>query len=463
MKDRLDPSVLRLAGILILGAMGPLLASTVTTVAIPTLGHALNADVSAVQWVGTGYLLALAMTIPITGWAVERHGARRMWLGALVVFLAGSLLSGIAWDIGSLVAFRVVQGVGAGLILPILQTLIIRAAGGQRLGRLMAVISLPAVLGPALGPVIGGLLVAHLGWRWTFFINLPLTVFALTLAWWRVPKDESRGRSRLDLTGLALLSPGLAALIYGLVQIGHDGHPVLPLTLGIVLLTGFVWRALHTQNPLIDLHLFGNRSFGAASTLLFLSGLAFFGVLFLLPLFYQQLRGASVVATGLLLAPQGLGSLLARAFGPLIDRVGARPIVLTSLALSAAGTAPFAFADQHTSEWILAPALVVLGVGLSAANIAVMVGAFRELRPEQIPHASSTTRIMQQLGGAFGTAVLAVILQSQLSGHTEATAFNTTFLWVLAFTSLAVVPALLLPRRILTAAEADVDAVANPH
>lgn len=444
MSERLDPKVLRLAAILILGVFGPLLASTVVSVAIPTLGHELDAPVSTVQWVGTGYLLALAMTIPISGWTVERFGHRRMWLAALLVFLAGSLLAGFAWDIHSLIAFRAVQGAGAGLILPIMQTLIMRAAGGRNLGRLMAVITLPAVLGPALGPVAGGLIVAHLSWRWAFFLNLPLCVAAILLAWWRVPADEPKGARRLDLAGLLLLSPALAALIYGLVQLGEAGHAVAWLVTGAVLLAGFVWRALRTPDPLIDLRLFGTRTFTAGTTLMFLSGLAFFGVLFLLPLFYQQLRGASVIATGLLLAPQGIGSLLARVTGPLVDRFGPRPVVLASIGLTALGTVPFTLADEHTSEWLLAPALVVLGVGLSAANMGVLVGAFRDLRADQMAHASSTTRIMQQLGGAFGTAVVAVILQNQLTGHPAATAFGTTFLWVFAFTALAVVPALLL-------------------
>jgi EmrB/QacA subfamily drug resistance transporter len=357
------------------------------------------------------------------------------------------MLCGSAWDIGSLVAFRVLQGVGAGLMLPIMQTMVVRAAGGQQLGRLIAVITLPAVLGPALGPVVGGLVVADLGWRWTFFLNLPISVLAIVLAAWRVPKDEPVRDRRLDLVGLALLSPALAALLYGLTS-----HAATPIVVGVVLLGAFVWRALNTSDPIIDLRLFSVRSFTAANSVLFLGGLAFFGVLFLLPLFYQELRGASVIATGLLLTPQGIGSLIARGAGAVIDRVGPRTVVLGSLAVTAAGTVPFALADQHTNEWLLAAALVVLGVGLSSVNMAVVVGAFRDLSAEQIPHASSTNRITQQLGGAFGTAVLAVILQSQLTGHPGAAAFETTFGWVVAFTVLAVIPALLLPRRRVTAA-----------
>jgi len=198
-----------------------------------------------------------------------------------------------------------VQGAGAGLILPIMQTLIMRAAGGRNLGRLMAVITLPVVLGPALGPVVGGLIVAHLSWRWTFFLNLPFSLVAIVLAWRRVPADEPGGARRLDLVGLLLLSPALAALIYGLVQLGEAGHAVAWLVTGAVLLAGFVWRALRAPDPLIDLRLFGTRTFAAGTTLMFLSGLAFFGVLFLLPLFYQQLRGASVIVTGFSLPRKG--------------------------------------------------------------------------------------------------------------------------------------------------------------
>jgi EmrB/QacA subfamily drug resistance transporter len=452
---RPDPALLRLAGILVLGAMAPLLDSTVVNVAIRTLGRELAVSVSTVQWVSTGYLLALAMAVPITGWTVERYGAKRMWLTALVLFLIGSVLSGLAWDIGSLIVFRVVQGIGGGLMLPILQTLLMRAAGGRPIGRLMAVITLPALVGPILGPVVGGLILGHLSWRWIFYINVPICVAAIVLAWRSLAADQPRRGHRLDVLGLLLLSPALAALIYGLSQVGdHNGfgHPqvLVPLLAGVLLLAGFLWHALHTDTPLIDLRLFRTRAFAASSTLLFLSGLAMFGSMLLLPLYYQQVRGASVVAAGLLLAPQGVGSLLARAAGGLTDRIGPRPVILAGIVLTALGTVPFAMADQHTNGLLLAAAQVVRGVGLSAATMAVMIGAFNGLAREQIPHASSATRIMQQVGGSFGTAVLAVILQTQLADHPgpagQAIAFGHTFTLALAFTVLAVVPALLLPR-----------------
>ncbi|MEU4232282.1 MDR family MFS transporter [Nonomuraea sp. NPDC026600] len=444
--ERLDPAVLKLAGILVLGALAPLLDSTIVNVALHTLGRDLDAPVSAVQWVSTGYLLALAMAIPITGWAVDRFGARRMWLAAQLLFLAGSVLCGVAWNLGSLIAFRVLQGVGGGLMLPILQTLLMRAVDGRQLGRLMAVVSLPALVGPILGPVAGGLIAGHLSWRWIFYVNVPISLLAVLLAWRGLPADSPRDGHHLDVTGLLLLSPALAALMYGLTRVGTEGgfgHVAVlgPLAAGALLLTGFACRATRTADPLIDLRLFRTRAFAVSSALLFLSGLAMFGSMLLLPLYYQQDRGASVVAAGLLLAPQGLGSLLAKGLGGVTDRVGPRPVVLAGIAMTALGTLPFAFAGRHPGDLILGAALVVRGAGLSAANMAIMVGAFRGLDRAQIPHASSTTRIMQQLGGSFGTAVLAVILQRQLADHPGA-AFGHTFAWALAFSALAVVPAL---------------------
>ncbi|MEV5961119.1 MDR family MFS transporter [Kribbella sp. NPDC051952] len=445
--DRLDRAVLKLAAVLVVGALAPLLDSTIVTVAIHTLGIELHASVSTVQWVSTAYLLALAIAIPVTGWSADRFGAKRMWIVALALFLTGSMLCGIAWNIGSLIAFRVIQGLGGGLMLPILQTLLLRAAGRERIGRLMSVITLPALIGPILGPVIGGVLVGHLSWRWIFYVNVPICVVAIVLAVRVLKPDPEPTNAALDVPGLLLVSPALASIIYGLTQVGEHGGfghvtVLVPIIAGLLLLLAFALR----KSPLIDLTLFRTRSFAASTSLLFLTGFGLYGAMLLLPLFYQQARGETVTAAGLLLIPQGIGSLIARVAGGLSDRFGPRPIVLAGIALTTLGTIPFAFTG--TSYTLLAIALVIRGAGLSAVNLAVMVGAFRDLEPSQISHASSATRIMQQLGGAFGAATLAVILQSQLLGHGSAAAFAHTFVWAIAFTVIAAVPAVLLPRRL---------------
>lgn len=454
---RLDRDIVKLASVLLLGLIAPLLDSTIVNVAIHTLAADLHASVSMIQWVSTGYLLAMAAAIPITGWATDRYGGRRMWLLALTLFLAGSVLSGAAWNVGSLVAFRVIQGLGTGLLMPIMQTLLFRQAGGrtQGMGKIMAIISLPMVLGPVLGPVIGGLIIEYLPWRWIFFVNPPICLAALVLAWRVMPADTRGSGHRLDVTGLLTLSPALAAIIYGLSRVGDEGgfgHPgvLVPLLAGLGLLGWFIRHALRTPDPIVDLRLFRARSFATAAVLLFLSGLASFGAMLLLPLYYQQLRGQSVVAAGLLLAPQGLGVALSRAVGGVIDRVGTRPVVIAGVTLLALGTLPFAAAGPHTSTLWLATALVVRGTGLGAVIMAVMLGANDGLRHDQVPHASSASRILQQLGGSFGTAALAVILQRQLAAHPGAaatTAFDHTFAWAFVFTLVAIVPALLIPSR----------------
>jgi EmrB/QacA subfamily drug resistance transporter len=446
---KLDPHLLKLALILVLGALAPLLDSTIVNVALHTLGHDLHTTVATVQWVTTGYLLALTLAIPATGWAIDRYGAKHLWLTALLLFAAGSILAGAAWNIDSLIAFRVLQGIGGGLLLPVLQTVLMRAAGGRHLGRLMAVITLPALAGPILGPVVGGLIAGHLSWRWIFYVNIPLCAIAIALAWRHLPTDQPTRHHRLDTTGLTLLCPGLVAIVYGLTQVGTTRtwtNPTvwLPLLIGTALLAAFTRHALHTDHPLIDLHLFTDRAFTASAALLFLAGFATFGAMLLLPLYYQQVHGADVVTAGLLLVPQGIGSLLARGIGSLTDHIGPRPVILAGILATTAGTLPFTLTAPDT--WLLAAALVIRGLGLSATNMAIMVGAYQGLDRARIPHASSTTRIMQQLGGSFGTAVLAVLLAAHLATRSTAVAFGQTFWWAVAFSVLALVPALLLPK-----------------
>jgi MFS family permease len=225
--------------------------------------------------------------------------------------------------------------------------------------------------------------------------------------------------------------------------------------IGAVLLGGFVLHALRTKRPpLLDLRLFAVRSFTASNVLLFLSGLSVYGAMLLLPLYEQQVRGQSALAAGLLLAPQGLGMLLTRGYaGRLTDRIGARPIVLVGFLLTMAGTLAYTQAGVNTNELLLGASLVVRGAGLGAVTIPVMAGAYLGLQSNQVPHASIATRITSQLGGAFGAAVFALILQTQLAAQAagglagRATAFDNAFWWSIGLTALAIIPALFLPGR----------------
>lgn len=255
-----------------------------------------------------------------------------------------------------------------------------------------------------------------------------------------------------------MLSPGLGLIIYGFARAaGPHGFAStgawLPLTAGLACTTAFVTHALRTRGqPLIDLRVLRVRSFAAAATVVFLAGLSVYGPLLLLALYYQQVQGRSVLVTGLLLAPQGVGSLLPRGIaGKVADFAGARPVVLTGLVLTLLGTLPFAWAGPATSQWLLAGALFVRGAGLSAVTIAVIAGAFKDISPGEVPDANAAIRIVQQVGGSFGAAVLAVILASGLLSHHAMTAaarglaFDTAFWWAVGLTALTLVPAFFLP------------------
>jgi EmrB/QacA subfamily drug resistance transporter len=460
--SRLDPALRRLTWILVLGGIAPLLDSTIVNVALATLGRDLHASVAITQWTMTGYLLAMAIAMPVTGWATQRLGAKRLWILSLVLFVVGSALSGVAWSMTSLIVFRVVQGAAAGIMMPLLVTILVQAAGPGRLGRMMAIASLPAVVVPALGPVVGGLIVTNLSWRWIFYVNVPICLAAIVLAWRAMPTIVPTGeRHRFDIVGLLTVSPGLALVFYGLAQVsGPTGFAnaavVVPIALGAVFLAAFgVHAARRHEGPLVNIRVLRIPSFAAAAGVFLLAGLSLYGPLLLLGLYYQDVQGKSALITGLLLAPQGVGSLIPRTVaGRLTDRVGPRLVVVTGLVLTVAGTLAFALAGSAPSDWLLSASLIVRGAGLAAVVIAVMAGAFQGVPHQEVPDASTMMRIVQQVGGSFGAAVLAVILASQLASHSILTAtfrvaaFDTSFWWAIGFTVLALAPAALLPTRL---------------
>jgi len=439
---------------LIFGAVAPMLDTTVVNVALPQLGHDLGTTVSLSQWTITGYLLAMGIIIPASGWLLERLGGKKLWILSLIFFLVGSVLAGLSWSIESMIVFRIIQGAAAGIITPLMTTLMIRAAKGAPLGSLMATASLPIVVVPVLGPVIAGLVMNSLDWRWIFYINVPLVLIGIVLAWWRLPKDEpSSNHHAFDMVGFLQLAPAFALILYGLSQAtGANGFfardVYVPIVVGLVLLASFTLYALRKVQPLINVKLLRSRSYAMSLLIFFLSGLSVYGPLLLISLFYQDVQHRSVLETGLLLAPQGIGSFLPRIFsGKLVDKIGPRPVIIGGLLLTVLGTLPLAFATANTNEWLLSAVLLVRGMGLTPINMAVMVGAFQGLSHEEVPDASSTVRIVQQIGGAFGTAILTLILTHALTTQLlPAHAFNISFWWSIGFVALVLIPSLLLPK-----------------
>lgn len=460
-RSGVDPEVRRIAFAVIAGAIVVIFDSTIVSVALQQLSLHLHTSLGTIQWVSTGYLLAMFLAIPAAGWLQDRLGAKRLWLASLGVFLLGSVLCASAWNAPSLITFRALQGLGGGIMLPLMTTLIMQAAGGQSLGRLLALVGLPATLGPILGPVLGGVILNWLDWRWLFLVNVPLCAIGITAALRVLPEDHPAAGARLrrlDGVGLALLSPGTVAVIYGLSNVNKDGgvgrvDVWLPLALGLLLVAGFTaWALRRRERALLDLRLLRHRPLAVSSLLLLLAGAALYGAMLLLPLFWQDLRGRDALGAGLLLIPQGVGNLLSRSLGGRgTDTVGPRLVAVVGFAITAVATVPFAFATAHTDEWWLMAVLLVRGFGLGLVLTPLMAVAYVGLDRAEMPDASIVTRIAQQLGGSLGTAVLAVVLESGVRvTHTPAaltSGFQHAFWWAVGATALGVVLSLLLPGR----------------
>jgi EmrB/QacA subfamily drug resistance transporter len=473
----LTREILTLAAVVVLGAIMTVLDATIVNVALPTLGREFGTSIATIQWVTTAYLLAFASVIPLTGWASQRLGTKELWLLSLALFTVGSLLAGLSWSIGALIAFRVVQGLGGGMIMPLGQTILAQAAGPQRMGRVMSIIGVPLLVAPIIGPVIGGALIDAASWRWIFFVNLPVSAIAFLLAVKLLPRVPRRGERKLDLLGAILLPAGIALFLWGLAESGQRATltaatPLTALLLGLTLVAGFVLHALRTSEPLLDVRLFGRRGFAAAAATNLTLGVALFGVALLLPLYFQIIRGRSPLETGLLLIPQGLGAAIAISIaGALTDKLGARRVVPVGIVLALSGTLAYTQIGVDSAYWYLAAALFLIGAGLGATITPSMAAAFQDLAHAEIPGATSAINVVQRVAASLGTALLAVILQraiaANLSGfHGDigqaaalarhdpqhaapaiADAFGTTFWVAFALTAVALVPALMLPAK----------------
>lgn len=461
--DRLDRDVLLVAGVVVLGAIMSILDITVVSVALKTFESEFDATTAQVAWTMTGYTLALASVIPLTGWASDRFGTKRLYLAAIVLFAAGSALCAAATSLEMLVAFRVLQGLGGGMLVPLGMTILTRAAGPERVGRVMAVMGIPMLLGPIFGPILGGALIDHASWHWIFLINVPIGVLALVYSARVLPADAPEPSESFDWLGMVLLSPGLAAFLYGVSSIPEtqtvwDAQVLVPAILGLVLIVAFVPWALGGRNahPLVDLRLFANRNLSVAVVAMSLFAIAFFGASLLFPLYFQNVRGEGALTAGLLLAPQGFGAMLTMPVaGVLADRIGPGKIVLTGVAVITVGMGLFATLDDTTSYLFLMTSLFIMGLGMGATMMPIMSAALQTLTGATVARGSTLLNIIQQVAASIGTAVFSVLLTNGIThdvGRADPTGdlagvFSGVFVVATVMVAVVLVPALLLPRK----------------
>jgi len=475
--DHIERHVWVISGVVILGMMMSILDTTIVNVALRTLGHDLHSPLAQVQWVITGYLLSLAAVIPVTGWAARRFGAKQVYMTSLVLFTAGSALCGLSDSTTSLVLFRILQGVGGGMIMPVAMMIMAQVAGPRRMGRVMGFVTMPVMIAPILGPVVGGLILENLHWSWIFFVNVPIGAIAFVLGWRMLPRTDSGVAGRLDVLGLAMLPIGFAAVIYGVSKLGSgaplgSGEVILPTVAGVVLIVLFCLHALRIENPLLDIRMYANRVFAGAAFINFGLGAALFGAMILVPLYYQEVRGQSVINTGLLTGPQGIGALIAMPLASrLTQRFSGGRVALAGILILCVSTLPFTFIGANTSIVAISLVLVVRGLSIGMCFMPAMTAAFSAMRPDQISDATPQINALQRTGGAIGTAILAVVLQ-RAGAHAHspaelASAFDTAYWWALGIAALSLIPCLMLlraesPQTKLTHDAAGAEAAAEP-
>lgn len=427
--DGVDSGLRRTIAVVLLGGIMGILDGSMVLVAVRTIAEDLDVSLGAVGWVSTAYLLAVTATVPVGAWAVDRYGGKRLWLAGLGVFFAGSLGSALAPGLGVLIGFRVLQGIGAGILDPLMLTLLARAAGPARSGRVMGIMGIVGSAGPVAGPIVGGALLQVLDWRWLFLVNIPIVVAAFVLAVRVLVREVPAARGgRLDVLGVALIGPGVSAAVLGLSWIEREhtvlaGPVLVPLGLSVLLLGGYTWHALRTESPLVNLRLLAMRGVAASLLTCGTNGLATFGALFLIPLYFQQVHGFGPAAAGLLLAPLGAASMIAMPVsGRLSDRIGARRVAVTGSVIALAGAVLLAVQPGGFTATVMGA--LVLGFGLGTVGAPAIGSVFRTVPPASASQGSALLYVFNQLGAALGIAVAALLVAA-------AGSFGPAF-WLLA-------------------------------
>lgn len=422
--DKLDAGLLRVSGVCILATVMAILDVTVVSVAQRTFIDLFGSNQAVVAWTMTGYTLALATVIPLTGWAADRFGTKRLFIWSVVAFVLGSLLCALASSILQLIAFRVVQGLAGGMLMPLGFMILTREAGPARLGRLMSILSIPMLLAPIAGPILGGYLIGTASWRWIFLINLPIGLVTVALAAIVFPRDHPARAETFDVIGALLLSPGLATFLFAVSSVPGRGtvadrHVLIPGTVGLALIGAFVVHAWHHKDhPLIDLRLFQNRVLTQANVTMLLFALAFFGAGLLLPSYFQQVLHQTPMQAGVHMIPQGLGAMLTmRLTGPFVDRHGPGKVVLVGIALIIAGLGAFAFGVVRQAEYspTLLTGLAIMGLGMGCTMMPLSVASVQSLAPHQIARGTTLMSVSHQVGGSMGTALMSMILTNQFN------------------------------------------------
>jgi DHA2 family lincomycin resistance protein-like MFS transporter len=428
-----------------------ILNETIMSVALPALMADLQIGPSTAQWLTSGFLLTMAVVIPATGWVLSRFSPRGIYLTSMILFSLGLLVAALAPGFPVLLAGRVVQAVGTAVMVPLLMTSVLRLVPAERRGATMGTITIVIAVAPAIGPTLSGVILGALGWRWMFWIVLPIALLALAVGAARLRVPAETRPVPLDVLSLLLSAVAFAGIVFGLSSLGGAVHgeapvaPWIPVVVGVVALVVFVLRQVRLQRAdraLLDLRPFTHRTFVLALVVVLMAMMALFGALILLPLYLQSVLGASTYATGLVLLPGGLAmGLLGPVVGRLFDKFGPRPLVLPGAVVTSVALWLFTLLGASSPLLMVVGIHVLLTVGLSFMFTPLMTDALGSLPAELYSHGSAIVTTLQQVAGAAGTAVFITIMTVSSvapGGAVDAVGTHTAFL-VAAIISLGVV------------------------
>ncbi|QRZ91549.1 multidrug efflux MFS transporter [Bacillus subtilis] len=423
-KSGLSKEILSAAWAIALGAIAPMLDSTMVNIAIDKLNKDFSTTLDTIQWSITGYVLALAIAVPVSGWLMNKFNGKKILIGAVIAFGVTSVFAGVSWNISSFILFRLLQGFSAGIITPLMSTLLVKTAGREHIGKVMAIVSTPMILGPILGPVIGGFIVQATSWHWIFFINVFIVLIAAPLMMKTLPDFEPFNKnSKLDIFGIINLSLMSAAMIYGITKAAdhasfNNSETILWTGIGLALAVIYiVYNRIRKNQTVLPINLFAHKNFLASSVGLLLANIAVMGPMLILPLFFQNFRHFTAIEAALALIPQGVGMLITRPMiGKMIDRVGAKYVVMASLVLSLIGSIPLIFITDKTSMIWISIILFIRGTSFGGIMLPLTSDAYTGLGSKQLPEAGVGIHIIENLGSSFGTAVIATVVATVMQG-----------------------------------------------
>lgn len=408
-------------GILLIAAFVVILNETIMSVALPRLMADLHISASTGQWLTTAFMLTMAVLIPTTGFVLQRLTTRTVFILALSLFCAGTLLAGLAPGFAVLLIARIIQASGTAVMIPLLMTTVLNLVPPARRGTFMGTVSIVIAVAPAIGPTVSGLILQYLSWRFMFLIVLPIAAIALIIGIFRLTNVGEDDHHPIDPLSVALTVPAFGLFVFGLNRFGEGGGGGVPvvgvgaLVIGVACLLLFGYRQIRLQrtgNPLLDLRVFGFTDFRKSLVVILLGMVAMFGMILILPLYLQQVHGLSTLATGLLMLPGGvLMAVMGPIIGRLYDRYGPKMLMMIGTGLLALMLLAFAMSNESTPIWLLGlQYAVMMGLGMGMIMTPAMTNGLNPLPPHLYSHGSATLMTLQQVAGAAGTALLIAIM-----------------------------------------------------